>query len=176
MATLEQKEARVLDAATPGFRGRLLARGQARSIIWRDGVLPTGAPQFSPLLTYDLLSYGFSLLSDGLDILEENGTDETARIAFENAAWAIESVISNGEDSAERDFLRFVAAASYHLARHTARAFSLLATEVRDGNLTVAETSLGLLMLRSLDDLEEVIRSQKEGGNDELAGRLTARS
>ena len=174
MATLEQKEARVRDAASSGFRGRLLARGQARSIIWRDGVLPTGAPQFSPLLTYDLLSYGFSLLSDGLDILEEDGTPETARIAFENAAWAIESVIANGEDSVERDFLRFVAAASYHLARHTARAFSLLATEVREGNLTVAERCLGLLMLRSLDDLEGVIRSQKERDGDGLADRFTA--
>ena len=162
------------EAVSPGFRGRLLARGQARSIIWRDGVLPTCAPRFSPLLTYDLLSYGFSLLSDGLDILEENGTQETARIAFENAAWAIESVISNGEDSAEHDFLCFVAAASYHLARHTARAFSLLATGVCDGNLTVAERSLGLLMLRSLDDLEKMIRSQKEGIDDERDDRLTA--
>lgn len=177
MATLEQKEARVVAAATPGFRNKLLAQGRARSMIWRDGELPPGAPRFSPLLTYDLLSYGFSLLSDGLDILEENGTQATARIAFENAAWAIESVISNGEDSTERDFLRFVAAASYHLARCSARAFSLLANVVQDGNLTAAERSLGLLMLRALDDLEEVIRSEKEGGkggDDELVGRLKA--
>ena len=177
MATVEEKEARVEEATRARFRGQLLARGQARSIIWRAGVLPTGAPQFSQDLTYDLLSYGFSLLSDGLDILEESGTPETARIAFENAAWAIESVVANGEESVERDFLRFVAAASYHLARYTARAFSLLATEIDEGNLTAAEKSLALLMLRSLDDLEALIRAEKDGGggdDDELVERLAA--
>lgn len=175
MATLDEKEARVLEAIRDGFRGRLLARGQARSIIWRDGVLPTGAPQFGAELTYDLLSYGFSLLSDGLDILENDGRLELARSAFENAAWAIESVITNGEDSPERGFHRFVAAASYHLAGYTARAFSLLANEIDEGNLTVAEKSLGLLILRSLDDLEVLIHAQLEDtheGDEELTQRL----
>lgn len=32
--------AAITDAATVGFRGRLIARGQARAMIWRDGVLP----------------------------------------------------------------------------------------------------------------------------------------
>ena len=177
MATVEEKEGRVADATESGFRGRLLARGQARSMIWRDGVLPEDAPQFSPLLTYDLLSYGFSLLSDGLDILEGDGRTEVARAAFENAAWAIEAVVANGEDSAERDFYRFVAAASYHLARYTARAFSLLANEIREGNSTFPERCLSLLMVRRLDDLEELIRSHKssgDGGDDELSARLAA--
>ena len=130
MATLERKEARVGAATRAGFRGSLLARGQARSMIWRDGVLPRGAPQFSSLLTYDLLSYGFTLLSDGLDILEENGRQEVARTAFENAAWAIDSVVANGEEATERDFLRFIAAASYQLgAVHRARVL-----EVGDGD------------------------------------------
>jgi len=40
-----------LAAATEaGFRGRLLARGQAQSMIRRGGVLPEEAPQFSPFL------------------------------------------------------------------------------------------------------------------------------
>ena len=176
MATLEQKEARVSEATQSGFRGKLLARGQARSMIWRDGVLPEDAPQFSPLLTYDLLSYGFSLLSDGLDILEGDGRTEVARAAFENSAWAMETVIVNGQDSPERDFYRFVAAASYHLARYAARAFSLLDNVISEGNLTLAERCLSLLMVRSLDELEELIRSHKRSeadSEDEPSNQLT---
>ena len=177
MATLEEKQARVVEATVPGFRGKLLAQGQARSMIWRDGVLTEDAPRFSELLTYDLLSYGFSLLSDGLDILEGEGRQEIARTAFENAAWAIEAVIANGEESTEHDFHRFIAAASYHLARYTARAFSILVTAIREQNLTLAERCLSLLMLRSLDELEELIRSHKlggEGSDERLTARLAA--
>lgn len=161
MATLEEKEARVAEATSAGFRGRLLAQGQARSMIWRDGVLPDDAPQFSRFLTYDLLSYGFSLLSDGLDILEGDGRREIACAAFENGAWAIESVVAKGEKSRERDFRRFIAAASYHLGGYSAKAYSLLATQIRQANLTSAERCLAYLMLRSLDDLEELIRTYK---------------
>ena len=57
-----------LAAATDsGFRGRLLARGQAQSIIRRAGVLPQDAPQF---LDADLLNYGYAMLSTSLDLLE----------------------------------------------------------------------------------------------------------
>jgi hypothetical protein len=54
--------AAITDATAIGFRGRLIARGQARAIIWRDGVLPPGAPGFSTQLSYDLHSYGYGLL------------------------------------------------------------------------------------------------------------------
>ncbi len=58
MATTPEAIAQLIAEATaPGFRDDLLAKGQARSMVWRDGVLPPGAPQFSNLLTYDLLSY-----------------------------------------------------------------------------------------------------------------------
>ena len=50
------------EAATAGFRGRLIARGQARAIIWRDGALPPDAPAFAPQLSYDLHSYAYALL------------------------------------------------------------------------------------------------------------------
>jgi hypothetical protein len=58
------------EAATPGFRGRLIARGQARAIIWRDGVLPPDAPAFAPQLNYNLYSYGYTLLGLGLRLRE----------------------------------------------------------------------------------------------------------
>ena len=46
--TPEAIAADIAEAATAGFRGRLIARGQARAIIWRDGILPPDAPPFSP--------------------------------------------------------------------------------------------------------------------------------
>ena len=146
-------------------------------MIWKDGRLPDNAPQFSRLLSYELLSYGFSLLSDGLDILEGDGDQEIARAAFETSASAIEAVIVNGEDSPERSFYRLVAAASYHLARYAARSFSLLAITDCERNLTLSEKCLSLLMQRSLDKLDELIRIHKLEGNasdEALAARLAA--
>ena len=96
-ATIEDIERDIQEAIATGFRGRLLAQGQARSIIWRGGVLPEDAPDFSPLLSYDLLSYGYSLLSRGLRLLELEGNPDNARLAFEHAASAIEAVIAKGD-------------------------------------------------------------------------------
>ena len=175
MATLEQKQERVIQATRSGFRGRLLARGQARSMIWRDGELPANSPGFSPLLTYDLLSYGYALISDGLDLLEENGDAEIARTAFEHGAGAIESVIAKSADNTDRDFHRFVAAAGYHLARYSARAFSMLTTQPERANTTIAETCLSHLMLRNMDELERLIAEFKlsgRGGDGALTARL----
>ncbi len=177
MATLEEKQSRIREATVSGFRGQLLARGQARAMIWGNGELPADAPAFSPLLSYDLLSYGYALLSDGLDILEGNGDAEIARTAFENAAQAIESVTSKGTDDTDRDFHHFVAAAAYHLARYSARAFSLLSIQIAQANLTLSERCLAFLMIRSLDDLEDSVRAFKlsdEGEDESLASRLAA--
>lgn len=44
-ATLEELKANIDAAVVPGFRARLLARGQARAMIWRDGALPEEAPE-----------------------------------------------------------------------------------------------------------------------------------
>lgn len=177
MATLEEKQSRIRETTASGFRGRLLARGQARAMIWVNGELPANAPAFSPLLSYDLLSYGYALLSDGLDILEGDGDAEIALTAFENAAQAIESVTSKGADDTDRDFHHFVAAAAYHLARYSARAFSLLSIQIAQANLTMSERCLAFLMMRSLDDLEGSVRAFKlsgEGGDEDLASRLAA--
>ena len=58
--TPEAIAADIAEAADRGFRGRLIARGQARAIIWRDGALPPDAPAFAPQLSYDLHSYGYA--------------------------------------------------------------------------------------------------------------------
>ena len=89
----------IAEAAAPGFRDDLLAKGQARSMIWREGNLPDGAPDFSALLSYDLMSFAYSMLSQGLRLLEVGGNPGPARVAFEHAASAIEAVVTRGDGS-----------------------------------------------------------------------------
>jgi hypothetical protein len=84
--TPEAIAADITEAATAGFRGRLIVRGQARAIIWRDGALPPDAPAFAPQLSYDLHSYGYALL--GLALASANSAETPHRRAgdwFENS-------------------------------------------------------------------------------------------
>lgn len=62
-------------ATEAGFRNRLLARGQAQSMIRRDGALPDDSQIFSVYLDQDLLEYGYSLMTTALRILEANSTE-----------------------------------------------------------------------------------------------------
>lgn len=162
MATSPEAIAQLIAEATaPGFRDDLLAKGQARSMVWRDGVLPPEAPQFSTLLTYDLLSYAYSLMNQGLRLLDQGAELAAARSAFEHAASAIEAAIERGPANAERDFHRLLAAACYHIARYAARAFSLLHEGLTEANLSLSERAIALLMLRDLDALEALIVEQR---------------
>lgn len=160
--TVEDIEAAIEEATTPGFREQLLARGEARSMIWRDGLLPQDAPAFEPLLSYDLLSYGYSLLGLGLRLVEANGSQSLAQRAFEGAATAIESVIARGPNSHERGFHRVVAAAAYHLGSYSARAYSLLQTALDSGEVTIGERSLVHILRRELDTLAALILSHRD--------------
>ncbi|AHI20849.1 MULTISPECIES: DEAD/DEAH box helicase [Actinomycetes] len=159
--TVDEIEAAIGQATAPGFREQLLARGEARSMIWRDGVLPEDAPEFDQLLSYDLLSYGYSLLSLGLRLVEANGSRSLAQRAFEGAATAIESVIARGPNSRERGFHRVVAAAAYHLGGYSARAYSLLQTALDSGEVTIGERSLIHIIRRELDTLAALILSHR---------------
>jgi len=122
--TPEAIAADIAEATAAGFRNRLLARGQARAIIWRDGTLPPDAPDFAPQLSYDLHSYAYALLGLGLR-LRGVGSDHTqARAAFEQAATALEAVMAKGNrQETDRDFHFVMAAAAYHLAHLSARAY-----------------------------------------------------
>ncbi|CAN7427599.1 DEAD/DEAH box helicase [Caulobacter sp. LjRoot300] len=164
-STVEAIAANIEAATEAGFRGRLLARGQARAMMWREGVLPVGPPPFSPLLSYDLLSYGYSLLSHGLRLLELDGDRGLARTAFEHAASAIEAVLTNGRAGAARDFHTLVAAAAYHLGRYSARAYSLLHASAEAANLSTPEQCLAHLMLRNLDQLQDLVAGKKAEGH-----------
>lgn len=155
---LEAISQAITEAAATGFRGRLIARGQARAMIWRDGVLPADAPAFSSQLSFDLHSYGYALLGLGLRLLEMDGDRSQARLAFEQAATALEAVMAKGDDQeSDRDFHFVMAAASYHLAHLSARAYSLLAIVVGDDNFSPIERALALLMRRDITALRAEI-------------------
>lgn len=167
---LEEVQSIIEQALEPGYRGRLLARGQARAMIWRDGQLPPGAPGFAASLSYDLMGYGHALLSLGIRLREEDGDQALMRSAFEHAGDAFEAIVSKGDpDEPRRGFVRLMAAASFHLAKLSARAFSMLYVTLEDINISRMEHALALLILRSLDRLEaEIIEWNLDGtGSDE---------
>jgi superfamily II DNA/RNA helicase len=170
--TPEAIAADIAEAATAGFRGSLIARGQARAIIWRDGALPPDAPAFAPQLSYDLHSYGYSLLGLGLRLLELGGDATQARTAFEQAATALESVIAKGNrGEVDRDFHFVMAAASYHLAHYSARAYSLLAIVEADENFSPTERVLAQLMRRNFRGFRRTAldyRASGEGSDEHI--------
>ena len=167
------------EAAATGFRGRLIARGQARAMIWRDGVLPPGSPNFSPLLSYDLHSYGYALLGLGLRLREFNGDAAYARLAFEQAATALESVIAKGNrEETDRDFHFIMAAASYHLAHLSARAYSLLSSVEADENFSPIEKVLAMLMRRNINALQSTVlgyRISGMGSDEQISAAIQAK-
>ena len=174
--TPEAIAADIAEAATAGFRGRLIARGQARAIIWRDGALPPDAPAFAPQLSYDLHSYGYALLGLGLRLRELGGDAARARTALEQAATALEAVIAKGNrQEVDRDFHFIMAAASYHLAHLSARAYSLLAIVEADENFAPTERVLALLMRRNFRALRANVldyRASGEGSDARIAADI----
>lgn len=173
--SIEDIETAIREATVPGFRDRLIARGEARGMIWRDGNLPENAPTFAPLLSYDLLSYGYALLGHGLRLLEAGGSRDLSQRAFENAAAAIEAVIARGAATSETSFHRVVAAAAFHLGSYSARAYSLLHNSAGAGANSVSEMTLVFLMLRDLDGLSLLIadrRADDQGSDDQLLRTL----
>lgn len=168
----------IAEAATAGFRGSLIARGQARAIIWRDGTLPADAPAFAPELSYHLHSYGYALLGLGLRLVELGGDATRARTAFEQAATALESVIAKGNRiEVDRDFHFVMAAASYHLAHLSARAYSLLAIVEADENFSPTERLLALLMRRDFRGFRRTAldyRASGEGSDGRIANAIQA--
>ena len=176
--TPEEIIADISDATTVGFRGSLIARGQARAIIWRDGELPPDSPNFDDRLSYDLNSYGYALLGLGLRLRELEGDATQARLAFEQAATALEAVIGKGDpNESNRNFHFVMAAASYHLAHLSARAYSLLTTIEKDENFSPLERALTLLMRRDFTALRASVfdyRASGRGSDASISAALQA--
>ncbi|GAA0546370.1 hypothetical protein GCM10010172_30050 [Paractinoplanes ferrugineus] len=150
----------ILTSATDaGFRNRLLARGQAQSMIRRDGTLPPDAPNFSSFLDADLLNYGYALLSTSLELLEitQNDSPEQAALAqqgFIQSSYALEAATRNAASAADLVFHGLVAGAASHLGGFSARAFSLVQGSRQSGRLTPMEETLADLLMRNLGSIE----------------------
>ena len=120
--------------------------------------MPEGAPSFSSLLSYDLTSYGESLLSLGMRIRDLQGDASLARAAFEHAGESLEAVVAKGDPNEPlNDFIRLLSASAFHMAGLSARAYSMLQAAIDEGNLSFIEKTLALLIVRSLDKLEQKI-------------------
>jgi replicative superfamily II helicase len=86
-----------------------------------------------------------------LRLRDTNEYSDQALAGFQSAGEAIEAVIRNGDKSSpDYGFHSLVAAAAYHLAHYSARAYSLLPTTVEAINLSQPEKLLFGIIKRSL--------------------------
>lgn len=176
MAESVEHLAERLGAATqPGFRERLLDKGLARGMIWRDGVMPPGSPAFPDSLTEDLLDYAHTILNMALRLRAQNVEANLER-PFLVAGEAIEAAVHRGVDGHEGGFHRVSAAVAFHLARYSARAYSILPTGAGATNLVPTETALVQLLRRKFDDLHQLYASwllDEEHSDERIAERLS---
>lgn len=164
-----------LSAATqPGFRERLLDKGVARGMIWREGVMPPGSPAFPSSLTEDLLDYAHTVLNLALRLRSMKREADLEK-PFLVAGEAIEAAVHRGADNRAAGFHRVSAAVAFHLARYSARAYSMLPNDVGVMNLAPTEAALVQLLRRQLDDLHQLYATWLLGiehSDDRIAERL----
>lgn len=184
MARDPEEISRVLaDLVRPEARNRLLAVGLARGMVWRDGVVPEGAPERlnSATLTPDLLDFGYGVLAVALELRDVNrdrpadqqfAVSEGLRVAAE----AIESAVRRGDPThGDQGRHLVICAAAFHLAGYAARSFSLLPLPALDRNLASHEKCLAYLLRRDLPILRSQIvqwHSDPAHNDEVLAGRL----
>ena len=161
----------------PTFRNRLLDRGVARGLIWRDGRLPDGAPNFADSLTEDLLDYAYSIMSMALRLRSIEQSDQTARQALLVAGECIQAAVHRGDaDSPDQGFHRVSAAVAFYLAGYSALAYSIVPANASESNLAPTEAALVHLFRRNLDQMRVLFSSwlRNEDNLDEsVAVRLS---
>lgn len=163
METVEQLTDKLRALCEAGSRDQLIARGLARGMIWEDGTLPPESPNFSPLLTNDLLNHGYMVLGCAIRLRSLSLTQPIPDAGllddgFRTAAECIEAVARRGESRPDRGFHLTIAAAAFHLGHYGARSFSLLAENAAELNLVDAELLLVALMRRRLGELQTLCR------------------
>ena len=132
---------------SPGARGQLVAKGLARGMIWRDGVLPPNSPRFPATLTEDLLDHGYLTFQKGLELRWREGATTRVTEAMRVAGEAIEAVVRRGRtDDPLRGFHIVVAAAAFHLGGFAARSYSLL-PDHRETTMPLSSSERVLLLL-----------------------------
>ncbi|HQP38112.1 MAG TPA: hypothetical protein PLI95_23170, partial [Polyangiaceae bacterium] len=155
--TVAELSSRLQVVVEPGVRGRLLDKGLARGLIWRDGTLPEGAPEFSEALSDDLLDYAHAVMALALRLrASREGDPRLLERAFLVAGEAIEAAVHRGEERIDRGFHRVTAAVAFHLGRYAARAFSMLPAATDEQNLAPTEVALVQLLRRRLNELHKV--------------------
>lgn len=152
--TADQLAERLRLLILPEVRGRLVARGLARGLIWRNGQLPLDVRPVHPRLTDDLLDHGYSLLTMALRLRDTQLHLEVVERALLVAGEAIESAIRRGaEDEPSRGFHLVVAAAAFHIGRYSSRSYCLVASTPATLNLSSPERLLVWLMRRDFPSL-----------------------
>jgi hypothetical protein len=152
--TVAELSSRLEEVVEPGVRGRLLDKGLARGLIWRDGSLPEGAPEFSEGLSDDLLDYAHAVMALAVRLrASQQGDPRLIERAFLVAGEAIEAAVHRGEERIDRGFHRVTAAVAFHLGRYAARAFSMLPAATDAQNFAPTEVALVQLLRRRLDKL-----------------------
>jgi len=148
METAETLEKELSLLTNPLYREELLAKGMARGMIWRDGVLPPQSPHFSENLSVNLLDHGFRILDAALRFREMKG--ESAELFERSLRIAGESIeaAARRDDPADsgRGFLLICAAAAFHIAHYSARSYCLLQGDIGTLNLSTPERLLTHLM------------------------------
>ena len=161
----------------PTFRNRLLDRGMASGLIWRDGRLPDGAPNFAESLTEDLLDYAYSIMSMALRLRSIEQNDQTAKQALLIAGECIQAAVHRGDaNSPDQGFHRVSAAVAFYLAGYSALAYSIVPVNAGESNLAPTEAALVHLFRRTLDQMRVLFSSwlRNEDNLDEaVAVRLS---
>lgn len=174
--SVAELSSRLEEAVAPGAQGRLLDRGLARGLIWREGALPAGAPEFAAGLSEDLLDYAHAVMALAMRLRESReGNDKLLERAFLVAGEAIEAAVHRGEERIDQGFHRVTAAVAFHLGRYAARAFSMLppATDVQ--NLAPTEVALVQLLRRRLDEMHKTFSGwllDRTNEDEALAAKL----
>lgn len=177
MEKVESLQEELTRLTTPGYREELLAKGMARGMIWRDGIIPPEGPQFGDNLSVNLLDHGFRILDAALRLQELQGeTTELIERSLRIAGESIEAVARRGDpDDSARGFLLICAAAAFHIAHYSARSYCLLQDDIDSLNLSTPERILTHLMRRNLRALQrDCIEWRRDENNtdEQVATRL----
>lgn len=173
--SIQDIERRLEIAVAPGFRERLLDKGLARGLIWRDGELPADAPLFPPSLTEDLLDYAHTVMAMSLRLRSLEVASRILERAFLVAGESIEAAIHHGDDRSDQAFHRVTAAVAFHLGGYSARAYSMLPEGREAYNLAPTEKALVQLLRRKLDEMHVLCATwllDAENNDDRIADRL----
>jgi hypothetical protein len=168
----------------PGARHNLRARGLARGLIWREGQLPVDAPNFDTTLTERLEDHAFRLLAKLMPASDEDVPKPLRRAGYAAAGELLESAYRrSSRENPDRGHHLLLAALCYELAGYSARAFTSIADQLDELNLTRFERVVALLLRRDInhalrvaleaiqdaDSREEALIERLENGEAEIS-------